>query len=176
MFFFRVSLISFSVPFIASSVLTTEANKRHISVCLSRTSAVIMFGLGSAARGAEGTRSLSAAWLGGSGSVGPLWGGDLADILLVPGSETYNKMYTHVTCVSLIICKKWCTVRVKLIYNASKRGGVVSYHSALALTRVRLCLLHHLCHRSIRTQSTRKFFLPSRSGSGWSLAGLLQSA
>ena len=93
--------------FIVLSAWTTEANNLHISTCLSRTSAVMRFGL-SAARGAEGPLSLLAA-------VGQLWGGDLADIMLVPGSDTFKntiKMYTHVKCVSLIICKKWCTVRV----------------------------------------------------------------
>ena len=62
---------------------------------------MMRFGLG-AGRGAEGMRSLSAA-------VRPLWGG-----ALVPGSEIFKNTIkvTHVTCVSLIICKKLCTVRV----------------------------------------------------------------
>lgn len=84
-FFFRFSFISFSVLLIVSSVLTTEANKRLICACLSRTSAVMIAGLGPA-REAEGTCSPSVAWLVGSGSMGPLWGEDLDAMPLVPGS------------------------------------------------------------------------------------------
>ena len=60
---------------------------------------------------------------GGRGHA--LWGGDLADMMLVPGSETFKniiKMYTHVTGVSLIICEKCVQSEFDRFYNASKGG------------------------------------------------------
>ena len=54
---------------------------------------------------------------------------DLANMMLVPGSETVKntiEMYTPVTCVSLIICKKCEQSEFDRCYNASKRGLLVT--------------------------------------------------
>lgn len=69
-------------------------------------------------------------WSGSStGARGhALWGGDLADMMLVPGCEAFKntiKMYTHVTCVSLIMCRKCDQSEFDRFYNASKRGLLV---------------------------------------------------
>lgn len=88
-YFFRFSFICFSVVLMASSEVTTAANKRHISVCLSRTSAVMRTGLGPAGP-AGGTGPSSVACHGsGSGLVAPspLWEGDLAAVPLEPGAK-----------------------------------------------------------------------------------------
>ena len=70
-------------------------------------------------------------WSGRSTRAGghALWGGDLADMMLGPGSESFKntiKMYTHVTCISLIMCKKCVQSEFDRFYITSKRGLLVT--------------------------------------------------